>query len=53
MKTALDMEFDEFVRWATGYVLMGIGGGTPLKELMDTVIDHACRNKIFGKGAGS
>lgn len=52
MKTALDMGFDEFVRWATGYILLGIGEGRALKDLMHTVIDHACRNKIFGKGIG-
>lgn len=43
------MDFDEFIKWATGYVLIGIGEGRTLKYLMHVVINYAVRNKIFGK----
>ena len=48
MKTALDMDFNEFIDWATGYILMGIGSGEPLRSLVRVVLDHAVRNKVFG-----
>jgi len=48
MKTALDMNFNEFVNWATGYILMGIGRGDNLNMLVRTVLDHSLRNRVFG-----
>ena len=50
-KTALEMDFDEFVSWATSYILFGIGEGQSLRDLVRTVLDHAARNKVFGKAA--
>jgi len=47
-KTALEMDFNEFVTWATGFILFGIGEGRSLRELVHTVVDHAARNPNFG-----
>ncbi len=47
-KTALEMNFNEFVSWATAFIIFGIGEGTKLKDLVCTIIDHAVRNKVFG-----
>lgn len=48
MKSPFDMEFNEFVNWAVGYVLLGIGQGITLRTLIHDVVDHVCRNTIFG-----
>lgn len=47
-KTALDLDFNEFVSWATSHILFGIAEGQKLRDLVTTVVDHACRNKVFG-----
>jgi len=47
---ALEMNFDQFVNWATGYTLSELGAGTRLKEIMHTIVDHAIRNEVFGGG---
>jgi hypothetical protein len=48
MKSQLDMTFNEFTDWATGYVLIGLGSGENLRSIMHGIIDNAIRNKIFG-----
>jgi len=45
----LKMKFNEFVEWAIGYVLLGIGRGDGLHVLMHTVIDHALCNGVFSE----
>lgn len=50
MKYAVDMDYQEFINWAVGYILMGIGEGRALRDLVHTVIDQAVSNKVFGKG---
>ena len=47
-KLATEMDFNEFVTWATSYILFGIGEGRKLKDLVHTVVDHAARNEVFG-----
>lgn len=47
-KNALEMDFNEFVTWATGYILFGIGEGQKLRDLVRIVVDHAARNPNFG-----
>lgn len=47
-ETALTMEFNEFVAWATGYVVLGIGKGQDIRDLLRYVIDCAVRNTAFG-----
>jgi hypothetical protein len=49
-KTALEMDFNEFVSWATSRVLFGIGEGERLRDIMHSIIDHAARNTVFGGG---
>lgn len=49
-KTALEMDFNEFVTWATAFILFGIGEGRSLRELVWNVLNHAVRNEVFGKG---
>lgn len=51
-KTVLEMDFDEFHSWATGYVLFAIGEGTSLRDAMLTVCDQSARNKVWGGGSG-
>lgn len=48
MKSALEMEFSEFVDWATGHVLLGLGRGEGLRNILHSIVDHACRNTVFG-----
>jgi hypothetical protein len=48
MKPATEMEFNEFVDWATGHILLGIGNGRSLRELVHSVVDLALRNTVFG-----
>lgn len=50
-KITLELDFDEFHSWATGYVLFAIGEGKTLRDAMLTVCDHAARNKVWGGGA--
>lgn len=45
-KTADELEFKEFVTWATSYILFGIGEGDKLRNLVHVVVD--ARNKVFG-----
>lgn len=45
---AKDMEFDDFVKWATGYILLGIGEGRPLRDLVWMIVNQAAQNKNFG-----
>ena len=49
MKKPLDMTFDEFVSWATGYLLFEIGAGRRLRDIMFTILDMSTRNNVFGK----
>lgn len=42
------MDVNEFVAWATGYILFGIGEGRSLKELIHTIAVQAASNKVFG-----
>ncbi len=46
---ALKMNFKDFVVWASGYVLLGIGQGDKLRSLMATVVDNALRNEVFSE----
>ena len=48
MKNIDDMTFNEFCDWACGYILIGIGSGTPLRTLMHTIINGTAMNKVFG-----
>jgi len=50
MKTALEMEWKEFIAWATGYVIVGLGEGRTVRESVEIIVDHAIRNTKFGKG---
>lgn len=43
-----EMEFDEFVKWATSHIIFGIGEGTKLKSLVYIICNQAALNKIFG-----
>ena len=47
-KFATEMDFNEFVTWATGYILFGIGEGSKLKDLVHTVVNQAMMNEVFG-----
>lgn len=47
-KSTDEMTFDEFVSWATGYVLFGIGDGTKLRELIFVVVNQSALNKVWG-----
>lgn len=40
MKKIKDMTFDEFVAWATGHILFGIGKGLSLKSLIWEVLNN-------------
>lgn len=51
MKTALEMDFNEFLAWATGFVITGLGEGRTIRDSMYCVLDHALRNEVFGKAA--
>lgn len=48
ISTPLEMDFTEFINWATGHVLLGMGQGTSLRTLIDEVVDHVSRNNNFG-----
>jgi hypothetical protein len=47
-KAATEMNFDEFVTWATGYLIFGIGEGNKLRNLMHTIVNQAAQNPHFG-----
>lgn len=42
------MEWNEFIDWATGFVLIGLGGGRDLHGMMHTITYHAINNEVFG-----
>lgn len=48
MKSTDEMDFNEFVNWATGYIVFGIGEGTRLRELVWCVCNRAMLNEVFG-----
>tara|TARA_Y100000310_G_scaffold308553_1_gene351774 strand:+ start:5963 stop:6181 length:219 start_codon:yes stop_codon:yes gene_type:complete len=48
-KSPIEMDFNEFKAWATGYILFGIGEGQTLKSLIHTIVDQAARNEKFGR----
>lgn len=47
-KTAPEMDFDEFITWATGYILFGIGEGQKLRDVVWFVCNQAAQNKVWG-----
>lgn len=47
-KSPLEMGFDDFVSWATGHILFGIGRGETLRSLVWIVVEQAARNTVFG-----
>jgi len=47
-KLAIDMDFREFNAWATGTILLGIGEGKPLKDLVWLITNQQTKNKVFG-----
>lgn len=48
MKYATQMEFNEFLDWATGHVTLEIGGGRALRDALYTVLNQALLNEVFG-----
>jgi len=50
-KHATEMTYNEFCNWASGRVLIGIGGGENLKGLVEMIVDHALRNEKFGRNS--
>lgn len=50
-KTPTEMTFDEFVAWATSYILFGIGEGQTLRELVFTIVNQVVLNEVFGAKA--
>lgn len=48
LKTANEMNFHEFVDWATSHVMFGIVRGESLRSLVYAIIGEACRNEVFG-----
>ena len=49
-KTALELDFDEFLSWAVSMVLFGIGQGEKLRDVMHNILNHAARNEVWGGG---
>lgn len=48
-KTALEMDFEEFLAWSVGMVLFGIGRGEKLRDIMRHILNHASRNEVWGR----
>lgn len=42
------MSFHRFINWACGRMLIGLGAGERLRDLMTTIIDNAVKNEHFG-----
>lgn len=49
-KYATEMNRSEFESWATGFILFGVGEGTPLKTIVAQVCSQAAGNKLWGGG---
>lgn len=47
-KQPAEMEFREFVAWATGYLMLNLGEGNRLKEIMWLILNEAAMNDKFG-----
>lgn len=47
-KYATEMTMQEFESWATGYIIFGIGDGTSLKSLVETIVNQAAGNTEWG-----
>jgi hypothetical protein len=49
-KTAVELDFDDFVSWATSMVLFRIAEGDKLRNIIHIILDHAARNEVWGGG---
>lgn len=49
-KYAIEMDYNEFITWATGYILFGIGEGRTLREIVSTIVNQAAQNEVFSGG---
>ena len=47
-KRTIHMDYNEFINWATGYILLGLGEGRQLRDLVDSVIHQSLLNEVFG-----
>lgn len=52
MKTAnpLNMTYEDFSAWAVGFLLLEIGRGEKIRDIVYHILDLAQRNTVFGKG---
>jgi hypothetical protein len=47
-KYATEMDFHEFVTWATGAIIFGIAEGQKLKDIVFMIVNQAASNEVFG-----
>lgn len=47
-KLATEMTFPEFHNWASGYCVLAIGEGKPLRDALYMVLTQAALNEVFG-----
>jgi hypothetical protein len=45
-----DMSFEQFIQWATGYILFGIGSGRSLKVLVWEILNNFTQNWLPWNG---
>ena len=47
-KFATEMDQTEFVAWACGSILFGIGEGKTLQSIMWLIVNQAANNEVWG-----
>lgn len=45
---ATELNFNDFVKWANGFMLFEIGCGRSLNEIMWVICQQAAANKVWG-----